>query len=59
LAGSVPEEDRDRVIKLRGLPYSISEVDMCTFFKEFKVMPDDVVIEVMYGKSSGYALVYF
>jgi len=45
LAGQVPPEDRSRVLKVRGLPYSASEEDIAYFFKEFKVRGGDVIIE--------------
>lgn len=59
LAGQVNPEDRNKVLKVRGLPYSVTEEDICYFFKEFKIINSDVIIEVMNGKRTGYALVFF
>jgi len=59
LAGQVHPSDRNRVLKIRGLPYQVSEDDICHFFKEYKVKPADTIIESFNGKKTGYALVFF
>ena len=59
LAGKVDPADRYRVLKIRGLPYSVTEEEICYLFREFKMKSDDVIIEIFNGKKTGYALVFF
>jgi RNA recognition motif. (a.k.a. RRM, RBD, or RNP domain) len=59
LAGKVEPADRYKVLKVRGLPYSVTEDDICYLFKEFRLRTEDVLIEVFNGKKTGYALVFF
>lgn len=59
LLGQVHPSDKHKVVKVRGLPYSVTEDDICFLFKEFKIVPQDVIIESFNGKKSGYALIFF
>ncbi|CDW73355.1 UNKNOWN [Stylonychia lemnae] len=55
----ITEQNMNRVMKLRGLPYSITCEEICQFFREYDVTLSDVVIEEMNGKKTGYGLVFF
>jgi len=59
LAGQVHPSDRNKVLKVRGLPYSVIEDDICFVFKEFGLKNSDVIIEMFNGKKTGYALLFF
>ena len=53
------ESNLNRVMKLRGLPFSITPEQICEFFGDFGVTRSDVVIEELNGKKTGFALVFF
>lgn len=53
------EQNLGRVIKLRGLPFSITVDQVCEFFGDFGVTKSDVVIEEISGKKTGFGLVFF
>eukprot|EP00349_Pseudokeronopsis_sp_Brazil_P008477 CAMPEP_0202956076 /NCGR_PEP_ID=MMETSP1396-20130829/633_1 /ASSEMBLY_ACC=CAM_ASM_000872 /TAXON_ID= /ORGANISM="Pseudokeronopsis sp., Strain Brazil" /LENGTH=178 /DNA_ID=CAMNT_0049672943 /DNA_START=367 /DNA_END=903 /DNA_ORIENTATION=+ len=59
LMGQVQPGERNKAIKVRGLPYSVTEDDISFLFKEFKVRNSDVIIEQFNGKKTGYALIFF
>ena len=52
------EENVNRCVKLRGIPYQASQQDVKDFFGDFGVADDDVVIEMRQGKKTGFALVF-
>ena len=47
-----------RCVKLRGLPYNCSVENILAFFDGFSVSESDVVLELVKGKQTGYALVF-
>ena len=53
------EANINRVMKLRGLPYSITADQLCEFFSDYRVSKSDIVIEEVNGKKSGFGLVFF
>lgn len=53
------QQDRNRVLKIRGLPFTVVEQDICFLFKEFGLRTNDVIIEIFNNKKTGYALVFF
>lgn len=48
-----------RVMKLRGLPFGITQEQLSDFFRDFGVTRSDVVIEEINGKKTGFGLVFF
>jgi RNA recognition motif-containing protein len=53
------EANLSRVMKLRGLPFTITPEQLCDFFQDFNVSKSDVVIEEVNGKKTGFGLVFF
>jgi RNA recognition motif-containing protein len=53
------ESNISRVMKLRGLPFSITVDQLCEFFSDYNVSKSDVVIEEINGKKTGFGLVFF
>ena len=53
------EANIGRVMKLRGLPFSISVEQLCEFFSDYRVSKSDIVIEEINGKKTGFGLVFF
>ena len=54
------EDNINRCVKLRGIPYIATQVDVKKFFTDanFSVNDDDIVIEMRQGKKTGFALVF-
>ena len=52
------EEDRQRAVRLRGLPFSVCKEDVVKFFSEYSVKVEDVNFEFRNGRFSGRAIVY-
>ena len=52
------EENVNRCVKLRGIPYQASQQDVKNFFKDYNVNDDDIIIEMRQGKKTGFALVF-
>lgn len=48
-----------RVMKLRGLPFSVTVDHLVDFFSDFGVSRSDIVIEEHNGKKTGFGLVFF
>jgi RNA recognition motif-containing protein len=46
-------------MKLRGLPFGITQEQLSDFFYEYGVSKSDVVIEEINGKKTGFGLVFF
>ncbi len=53
------EANLDRVMKLRGLPYSANPDLLVDFFSDFGVTRSDIVLEEHNGKKTGFGLVFF
>ena len=51
-------QNKNRCVKLRGLPFEAKEQTIIDFFAGFSVSESDVVIERQNGKATGYALVF-
>lgn len=52
------EENLNRCVKLRGIPYQASDQDVKDFFADYNLGDDDIVIEMRQGKKTGFALVF-
>ena len=50
-------EDVNQMVKLRGLPYSVTAEDIMTMFKQFKIQEENIKIELILGRVTGFALV--
>lgn len=46
-------------LKMRGLPFSVSEREIRDFFQDFRVAERDIKIDMNQGRPTGYALVFF
>ena len=46
-------------LKMRGLPFSVSEREIRDFFQDFRVAERDIKIDMNNGRPTGYALVFF
>jgi heterogeneous nuclear ribonucleoprotein F/H len=58
LSKYINEENRNRAVRLRGLPFNCSKKDVMMFFKQFGVTENDVIIEVKESRATGRALVF-
>lgn len=47
------------MMKLRGLPFGITQDQLSDFFCDYGVTRSDVVIEEINGKKTGFGLVFF
>lgn len=54
---SVNEDNVDRSVKLRGLPWAANKGTIIDFFNGFKVKKSDITIDIQCGKNSGFAIV--
>jgi epithelial splicing regulatory protein 1/2 len=54
----VTEENCQRSLKIRGLPFSATANEIASFFGNFNVKEEDVIIDMSKGKPTGYALVF-
>lgn len=52
------DDNIDRAVKLRGMPFQCSAAEVIDFFKDFNVSNSDVVIEYRNGKMTGFGLVF-
>ena len=57
LRGVVNDDNRDRAVKIRGLSWYTKKSEVVEFFQAFNVSEEDVFIEVLDGKNSGYCIV--
>eukprot|EP00347_Sterkiella_histriomuscorum_P011323 403372892 len=55
----ITDSNRERIMKLRGLPFQVQPDDITRFFKDYQVTKSDVVIEEINGKKTGFGLVFF
>lgn len=53
------EANLGRVMKLRGLPFSVTIDQLVEFFADYGVSRSDIVIEEVNGKKTGFGLVFF
>ena len=60
LRDSINEENKHKAIKMRGLPWKVTPEEIVEFFKngDINIKQDDVVIERMDGKVTGYGLAF-
>mgnify|MGYP001069405570 FL=1 len=60
LSNYVGQDNKDRALVMRGLPYKIEAEDIIKFFDGFgKITDQDIFIEENNGKRTGSALVFF
>ena len=53
------ESNLNRVMKLRGLPFSATPDLLVDFFADYGVSRSDIVLEEHNGKKTGFGLVFF
>lgn len=58
LSDYITEDNKDRCLKLRGLPFSCGVREIRDFFGDFRVSEKDVIIDMSHGQPTGYALVF-
>lgn len=54
---SVNEDNVERCVKLRGLPWAANKGTVVEFFEGFTIKKSDITIDVQCGKNSGFAIV--
>jgi len=54
---SVNEDNVDRCVKLRGLPWAVGKPQLINFFEGFNVKKKNITIDVQGGRCSGFAIV--
>jgi len=54
---SVTEDNVERAVKIRGLPWAANKGTVIEFFEGFKVKKSDITIDIQGGKNSGFAVV--
>ncbi len=59
LSDFVNAENRYTCLKMRGLPFSVSQREIRDFFEDFRVAERDITIDLNQGRPTGYALVFF
>jgi RNA recognition motif-containing protein len=60
LSKYVSQDNKDRALVMRGLPYKVEAADIIKFFEGFgKITDQDIFIEETNGKRTGSALVFF
>ena len=47
------------MIKIRGLPYNVTEEALQEYFGEYKLKTENIIIEQQNGKRTGYGLIIF
>ena len=55
---SITEDNVDRSVKLRGLPWAANKGTVIEFFEGFKISKKDITIDIQGGKNSGFAIVH-
>jgi RNA recognition motif-containing protein len=55
---SINEENVERSVKLRGLPWAANKATVIEFFEGFKISKKDITIDIQAGKNSGFAIVH-
>jgi len=57
---SLVAADEQTVVKIRGLPYNIRYEEVGDFFKDYKYIPQSVVLGVNYeGRKNGFGAILF
>jgi RNA recognition motif-containing protein len=54
---SVNEDNVDRCVKIRGLPWAANKGTIIEFFEGFKIKKSDITIDIQNGKNSGFAVI--
>lgn len=54
---SVNEDNVDRCVKIRGLPWAANKGTIIEFFEGFKIKKSDITIDIQGGKNSGFAVI--
>jgi RNA recognition motif-containing protein len=54
---SITEENVDRCVKLRGLPWAANKGTVIEFFEGFRIKKSDITIDIQGGKNSGFAVI--
>jgi len=55
---SITEDNVDRSVKLRGLPWGANKSTVIEFFEGFKISKRDITIDIQSGKNTGFAIVH-
>lgn len=55
---SINEDNVERSVKLRGLPWAANKGTVIEFFEGFKIAKKDITIDIQGGKNSGFAIVH-
>jgi len=58
LRSFVNSDNIDRAVKLRGMPFHVTQDEIVDFFRDFNITTSDVVIEQRNGKMTGFGLVF-
>jgi hypothetical protein len=59
LSDFINEENKNKCVKIRGLPYSADVRQIREFFYDFRVAERDIIIDKAgNGQATGYALVF-
>jgi len=53
---SVTEDNVDKCVKLRGLPWAANKGTVIDFFEGFTWRKGDITIDIQAGKNSGFAI---
>jgi RNA recognition motif-containing protein len=54
---SVTEDNVERCVKLRGLPWAANKGTVIEFFEGFRLKKKNITIDIQGGKNSGFAIV--
>jgi len=54
---SVNEDNVDRCVKIRGLPWAANKTTVLEFFEGFRIRKSDITIDIQCGKNSGFAVI--
>jgi RNA recognition motif-containing protein len=52
------EDNWERSVKMRGLPWAANKGTVIEFFAGFKISKKDITIDIQGGKNSGFAIVH-
>jgi len=54
---SVSEDNVERCVKIRGLPWAANKNTIIEFFEGFKLRKADITIDIQSGKNTGFAII--
>ena len=54
---SVNEDNVDRCVKIRGLPWAANKGTIIEFFEGFQISKSQITIDIQGGKNSGFAVI--